>query len=379
MSLEIREVTTLRELRAFIRFPLSLYRHHPCYVPALFIDEMNTLRKDKNAAFEHCQARYWLAYRDGKIVGRVAAIHNRRHIEKWNQPYLRFGWLDFVDDPAVSTALLGQVEEWARSLGLTAVHGPLGFTDMDREGMLIEGFDEVGTLATLYNYPYYPAHLEKLGYAKDTDWMEYQITLPEKPDERVERAVEILQRRYKLRMLKVKRKKELLDVALDIFHLLDDEYKNLYGTVPMSERQMQSYIDQYFGLVIPSFVPVVFDENNKMVAVGIAFPSFSRALQKSRGELFPFGFIHLLRAMKKNDLADLYLVAIRSDFQGKGVNALLMNQVIKAMREFGIKKVESNPELETNDAVRSQWRTFDARQHKRRRCFIKHLDHAQPA
>ena len=379
MSLEIREVTTLRELRAFIRFPLSLYRNHPCYVPALFMDEMNTLRKDKNAAFEHCQARYWLAYRDGKIVGRVAAIHNRRHIEKWNQPYLRFGWLDFVDDPAVSTALLGQVEEWARALGLTAVHGPLGFTDMDRQGMLIEGFDEVGTLATLYNYPYYPAHLEKLGYAKDTDWMEYQITLPEKPDERVERAVEILQRRYKLRMLKVKRKKELLDVALDIFHLLDDEYKNLYGTVPMSERQMQSYIDQYFGLVIPSFVPVVFDENNKMVAVGIAFPSFSRALQKSRGELFPFGFIHLLRAMKKNDLADLYLVAIRSDFQGKGVNALLMNQVIKAMREFGIKKVESNPELETNDAVRSQWRTFDARQHKRRRCFIKHLDHAQPA
>ena len=278
------------------------------------MDEMNTLRKDKNAAFEHCQARYWLAYRDGKIVGRVAAIHNRRHIEKWNQPYLRFGWLDFVDDPAVSTALLGQVEEWARALGLTAVHGPLGFTDMDREGMLIEGFDEVGTLATLYNYPYYPAHLEKLGYAKDTDWMEYQITLPEKPDERVERAVEILQRRYKLRMLKVKRKKELLDVALDIFHLLDDEYKNLYGTVPMSERQMQSYIDQYFGLVIPSFVPVVFDENNKMVAAGIAFPSFSRALQKSRGELFPFRFIHLLRAMKKNDLADLYLVAIHSDF-----------------------------------------------------------------
>lgn len=379
MSIEIREVTTLRQLRAFIRFPLSLYRNHPCYVPALFMDEMNTLRKDKNAAFEHCQARYWLAYRDGKIVGRVAAIHNRRHIEKWNQPYLRFGWLDFVDDPAVSAALLGQVEEWARSLGLTAVHGPLGFTDMDREGMLIEGFDEVGTLATLYNYPYYPAHLEKMGYIKDIDWVEYQITLPEKPDERVERAVEILQRRYKLHLMKVKHKKELLNVAMDIFRLLDEEYKNLYGTVPQTERQMQGYIDQYFGFVIPSFVPVVFDENEKMVAVGIAFPSFSRALQKSRGELFPFGFIHLLRAMKKNDLADLYLVAIRSDFQGKGVNALLMNQMINAMREFGIKKVESNPELETNDAVRSQWRTFDARQHKRRRCFIKHLNHAQPA
>jgi GNAT superfamily N-acetyltransferase len=379
MSIEIREVTTPQQLRTFIRFPQSLYKGNPYYVPSLVMDELNTLRKDKNAAFEDCEAKYWLAYRDGKIVGRVAAIQNRKHIEKWNQPYLRFGWLDFVDDPAVVDALMAQVEGWARQLGLTAVHGPLGFTDMDREGMLIEGFEELGTLATNYNHPYYPAHLERLGYAKDVDWVEYQINVPTEPNEKVEKASEIVMRRYKLRLLKVKHKRELLKIALDIFHLLDDAYGHLYGTVPMSDRQMQAYIDSYFGFVIPSFIPVVVDEHDKLVAFGISMPSFSRALQKSRGELLPFGFFHFLRAMKKNDLADLYLVAIKSEYQGKGVNALLMNQLIDAMRTFGIKKVESNPELETNDAVRSQWKHFDTRQHKRRRCFIKHLDHVDPA
>ena len=338
------------------------------------MDELNTLRKDKNPAFEHCEAKYWLAYREGQIVGRVAAIHNRKHIEKWNQPYLRFGWLDFVDDPAVVDALMGQVETWASQLGLTAVHGPLGFTDMDREGLLIEGFDQLGTLATNYNHPYYPAHLERLGYAKDTDWVEYRINLPAGVDERVRKASEIVMKRYNLRLLKFKNKAELRQRALEIFHLLDAEYEHLYGTVPMSDRQKQGYIDQYFGVANPDFIPCVVDASGTLVAVGIAMPSFSRALQKSRGELLPIGFLHFLQAMRKNDLADLYLVAIRSDYQGKGVNALLMFQLIEAMRAFGIREVESNPELETNDAVRSQWKNFDARQHKRRRCYIKHLE-----
>lgn len=373
MSVEIREVTSLAQLRAFIRFPRSLYKGSPYYVPPLVMDDLNTLRKDKNPAFEQSEAKYWLAYRDGEIVGRVAAIHNRKHIEKWNQPYLRFGWLDFVDDPFVVDALMGQVETWASQLGLKAVHGPLGFTDMDREGMLVEGFAEVGTLATNYNHPYYPAHLERLGYAKDTDWVEYQINLPGEVDERVRKATEIVMKRYNLRLLKFKNKNELHQWAMEVFHLLDAEYEQLYGTVPMSDRQKQGYIDQYFGFAIPDFIPCVVDAEDKLVAVGIAMPSFSRALQKSRGELFPFGFLHFLRAMQKNELADLYLVAIRSDYQGKGVNALLMFQLIEAMRKFGIQKVESNPELETNDAVRSQWKNFDARQHKRRRCYIKHL------
>jgi len=378
MLIETREVTTSRQLRAFIGFPLSLYKGSPYYVPSLYMDEQYALRKDKNFAFEHCEAKYWLAYRDGKVVGRVAAILNHKHIEKWGQPYLRFGWLDFVDDPAVVEALMGEVEGWARQLGLAAVHGPLGFTDMDREGMLVEGFEEPGTLATNYNFPYYPAHLERLGYTKDVDWVEYQISLPAEPNEKVERACELVMRRLKLRLLKIKNKRELLKISMDIFHLLDEEYGHLYGTVPLSERQMQAYIDMYFGFAISAFIPVVVDEHDRMVAFGISMPSFTRALQKGRGSLLPFGFWHLWRAMKKNDQADLYLVAIRSEYQGKGVNALLMSQLMVAMRKFGIRKVESNPELESNDAVRSQWKNFDARQHKRRRCFIKTLEAAPP-
>lgn len=373
MDLHLKEVQTLAELRAFIRYPLSLYRRSPYYVPALFGDDYNTLRRDKNPAFAHCQARYWLAYRDGHIVGRVAGILNRKHIEKWNQPYLRFGWIDFVDDPAVSSALLGAVEAWAQQEGLAAVHGPLGFTDLDREGMLVEGFEELGTLSTIYNYPYYPRHLHALGYEKDTDWVEYEITMPQTPPEQITKAAEIIKRRYKLRMLEVNSKRELLSYTGELFHLLDDEYQHLYGVVPLTEAQMQAYINQYFGFISPGFVPVVLDETGRMVAFGIALPSLSRALQKARGELFPFGFIHLLRALRKNDRADLYLVAIRSEYQGRGVNALLMDAMFHTFQKLGVKKIETNPELETNLAVQTQWKYFETRQHKRRRCFIKTL------
>jgi GNAT superfamily N-acetyltransferase len=374
MDLEVNEVTTLKELKSFIHFPFELYRGNPYWVPMLLFDELNTLRRDKNPAFDHCEARYWLAYREGRIVGRVAAILNRRHIEKWGQRYMRFGWIDFIDDPSVSEALMLRVETWAREMGMTAVHGPLGFTDLDREGMLVEGFSELSTLATIYNHPYYPQHMEKLGYAKDTDWMEYEFSVPPEPNKTIARIADISLKRNKLKILKLDHKKELLPYAKELFKLLDDEYKHLYGTVPLTEKQIETYINQYFGFVTPDFVPMVMDQNNRMVAFGIIMPSLSLALQKTKGQLFPFGFIHLLRALKKNDRADLYLVAVRSEYQGKGVNAILMNKMHSVFNKLGIKKVESNPELETNQNVQGQWKYYEKRQHKRRRVFIKHFE-----
>jgi GNAT superfamily N-acetyltransferase len=373
MDLLVKEVKTRRELQAFIRFPVDLYRQNPYYVPALFFDELNTLRRDRNPAFEHCEARYWLAYRRGRIVGRVAGILNRRHIEKWGQKYLRFGWLDFIDDPAVSAALIGQVEAWASSEGLEAVHGPLGFTDLDREGMLVEGFEELATLSTNYNHAYYPEHMGRLGYAKDTDWVEYEIDVPAEPDPNIARIADIALRRNKLQLLKARNKNELLPYADQLFELLDEAYAHLYGTVPLTRRQVDAYIKQYFGFVTPDFVPVVLDADGRMVAFGITMPSLSHALQRSGGRLFPLGFIHLLKALRTNDRADLYLVAVRKEYQNKGVNAILMNQMNHVFVRLGVRRVESNPELETNANVQGQWKYYERRLHKRRRVFIKHL------
>jgi GNAT superfamily N-acetyltransferase len=370
----VNEISTVKELKTFIQFPFDLYRGNSYWVPTLQFDELNTLRRDKNPAFEHCEARYWLAYRGGRIVGRVAAILNRKHIEKWDQRYMRFGWIDFIDDPKVSEALMLRVENWAKESGMNAVHGPLGFTDLDREGMLVEGFNELSTLATIYNHPYYPEHMEKLGYVKDTDWMEYEFSVPPEPNKTIARIADISMRRCKLKILELHHKKELLQYAKELFQLLDDEYKHLYGTVPLTEKQVETYINQYFGFVTPDLVPMVMDQNNRMVAFGIIMPSLSLALQKAKGQLFPFGFIYLLRALKKNDRADLYLVAVRSEYQGKGVNAILMNKMHGVFNRLGIKKIESNPELETNQNVQGQWKHYEKRQHKRRRVFIKYLE-----
>ncbi|MFH1524055.1 MAG: GNAT family N-acetyltransferase [Chloroflexota bacterium] len=373
MDVQIKEVINLKELKSFIHFPHELYRGNPYWVPSLTFDDLNTLRPDKNPAFEYCEARYWLAYRDGRIIGRVAAILNRQHIEKWKQPYLRFGWIDFIDDPLVSAALMQTVEAWAKENSLTAVHGPLGFTDLDHEGMLVEGFDELSTLATIYNHPYYPTHLEKLGYSKDTDWMEYEISVPPQPNETIARIADIALRRNKLKLLEVKNKKELLPYTKELFQLLQDAYQHLYGFVPLTEKQVDAYIAQYFGFVTPDFVPIVLDRDNHMVAFGIVLPSLSRALQKTKGELFPLGFIHLLKALKKNDRADLYLVAVKPEYQGKGVNAILMDRIHRVFSKLGVTKAESNPELETNSNVQGQWKYYEKRQHKRRRVFIKHI------
>jgi hypothetical protein len=373
MKIEIREVKSHSDLKKFVNFPYGLYAGNKYWVPPLRLDEMNTLRTDKNPAFEFCDARYWLALQDGKICGRIAAIINRRFNEKCGMRFMRFGWVDFIDNYEVSASLFEVVEKWARDTDTTSLHGPLGFTDMDNEGMLIEGFEELGTLATIYNYPYYPNHLERLGFKKDIDWIEFEIEPPAQIPEKIERISEIALKRNNLKLLKIKKAKELLPYAHEIFQVINDAYQDLYGFVPLTDRQIDYYVKQYFSFINPEFVPVVLDETGRIAAFGITMPSVSKALQKSNGRLFPLGFWHLYKAMKKNDRADLYLTAVRRDMQNKGVNAILIRETNRIYIKHHITRAESNPELESNLKVQAQWRTMKHRQHKRRRCYIKNL------
>jgi len=370
---EIREVKTFRDLKKFVDYPHRIYAGNPYWIPPLRMDELNTLRRDKNPAFEFCKARYWLAYKDGCPAGRIAGIINHRYEEKWGQKYARFGWIDFIDDEEISRALLETVEAWAREQGMTGVHGPLGFCDLDREGMLVEGFEELGTMITIYNYPYYPEHLEKLGYRKDADWVEFLLKTPEKIPETVERVNQLLLKRGRMKIVKAKKARDLRPYARSAFELVNQAYDALYGVVTLSDRQIEAVTKQYFSFINPDYAVAVLDEHDKMAAFGVAIPSLSKALQRGKGRLFPFGFIHLLRALRKNDRLDLYLIAVRPDLQNKGVNALLMTEITRSAMRNGIKTAESNPELEVNAKVQAQWKHYEGRQHKRRRVFLKDL------
>jgi len=368
---EVREVQSRSELKQFVTFSEKLYRGHPQYVPKLVGDELNTLRKDRNPAFEYCQARYWMAFKDGQPVGRIAGIISQRYIETWKKRRARFGWIDFVDDPEVSAALLGAVERWAKEQSLDGVHGPLGFCDMDREGMLIEGFDELDMLITIYNHPYYPTHMERLGYTKDVDWVEYLVETTTESPETVDRVARIVLNRCKLTLVETKKKKDLLPYIDGIFTLINDTFKELYSVVLLSERQIQYYTKAFFGFLDHQYVKIILDQQGKVAAFGVAMPSLSKALQKCRGRLFPFGFVGILRALRKNDRLDLLLTAVRQDLQNKGVNAVLINESWKSAIKNGIRLAETGPELETNDKVQAQWKHFANRQHRRRRCFYK--------
>lgn len=373
MNIVIKEVTGRRQLKDFLLFQYDLYKPNKYWVPPPRSEELNSLRSDRNPAFEFCEACYWLAYKDGKIAGRIAGIINHRYNEKWSRKDARFGWFDFIDDSEVSFALLQTAETWAKNKGMTAIHGPLGFTDMDGEGTLIEGFEETSTLGSIYNYPYYPGHIEKCGYIKDTDWVEFEVTMTGEVNPQIKRIAEIALQRNKLSLLKVKKSKELLPYAHEIFEVLNAAYAGLYGFTELSKSQIDMYVKQYFGFVLAEYTPVVLDQQNRVAAFGITMPSLSEAFQKNKGRLFPFGFYHILRALKNNHKADLYLTAVRPDLQNKGINAILIHEINKVYVKNKIEKVETNRELEVNSKVQAQWRFFDTRQHKRRRCYVKEL------
>lgn len=377
MAILIKKVSNKKDLRRFIRFNYELYKNNPYSVPDLYDDMVGTFSTEKNAAFEFCEADYFLAYKDDKLVGRVAAIINRRANETWNKKEVRFGWIDFVDDPEVSKALLDTVEVWGKERGMEAIVGPLGFTDMDAEGMLVEGFDQLSTMATIYNYPYYPQHMERLGFEKEADWVEYKLTVPDKLPEKFVRISEIILQKYNLKIKKLKRSEiKEKNYGQKIFDLINEAYAPLYGYSKMTQGQINQYIKTYLPLIDLRMVSLVEDEAGELIAVGISMPSLSKALQKAKGKMLPFGWFHLLKALfvKKPDVLDLLLVGVKPEYQSKGVNALLFYDLVPTYQKMGFKYGESNPELELNKKVQAQWSAFESVQHKRRRAFRKSID-----
>lgn len=375
MSVIIKEVTTKKELRNFVKFNITLYKDNPYHVPGLIDEEMITLSRKKNPAFEIGEAIYFLAYKDETIVGRIAGMINYKSNETWNQKNARFGFVDFIDDVEVVDKLFEAVENWAKEKKMTHLHGPLGFTDMDHEGMLINGFDQLGTMATIYNFPYYPEHMERMKYIKDQDWYEFKIKVPEKIPEKHIRISEIVKKKYGLHILKFKRRKDIWPYAQKIFNTLNEAYAPLYGFAKLTPKQIDYYVNLYIPMIRLDLITlIVREDDDTVVGFGITLPSLSKALQKTKGRLFPFGFIYLLKALySKPKVVDFYLTGILPEYQNKGVNALLFSDLIPIYRNLGTMYAESNPELETNNAVQTQWDYFEREHHKTRRAFIKQL------
>lgn len=376
MAITIKKVSSKKELKTFIRFNYELYKNNPYSVPDLYDDMLGTFNTKKNAAFEFCEAEYFLAYDNERVVGRVAAIINHRANDTWNKKEVRFGWIDFVDDTDVSKALLQAVEDWGRGKGMETIVGPLGFTDMDAEGMLVEGFDQLGTMATIYNYPYYPEHMEKLGYEKDADWVEYKLTVPDRLPDKFIRVSELILQKYKLHIKKLTRKEiREKNYGQRIFDLINEAYAPLYGFSKMTQGQINQYVKMYLPLLDLRMVSLVENEEGELVAVGISMASLSEALQKAKGRILPFGWYYLLKALfvKRPKVLDLLLVGVKPEYQSKGVNALLFYDLVPTFQKMGFEYGESNPELEENKKVQSQWSAFESVQHKRRRAFKKQI------
>lgn len=377
MSVEIRKVQTKKELKEFIHFANDLYKGDEYYAPSLIADDYNTFDPKKNGAFDFCQAQMFLAYKEGKVAGRVMAIINNRANETWKVKQVRYGWIDFINDEEVAKALLDAVAAWGKERGMTDIAGPLGFTDFDPEGMLVEGFERVATMIGIYNYPYYPQILEKLGYTKETDWMEYRITIPDELPERYYKYADIVIAKNKLNVRKVTRRmvnKE--NYGRKFFKLINETYYKLYGFSLLSDKQIDAYTKLYLGLLDTRMVSFIENENGELVAAGVTMPDLTAALQKCGGKLFPFGWFHLLKAIfwKPCDTLDMLLVGVREDYRGKGLNAVLVTDLYPRLKAMGFKYAETTAELETNDSIQAMWKYFEREQHKRRRVYAKKIE-----
>lgn len=377
MAVEIRKLEpTKKELLKFIHFPIDvLYNDSTCYVPDLVSDMLSTFLPSENPAYDFCESAFFMAYRDGKPVGRIAGIINSLVNQREQKQEGRFGFVDFIDDEEVVDALMRAVEQWAKEKGMTCLTGPLGFTDMDPEGCLIEGFDQLGTQATIYNYPYYPKHFERLGFVKDVDWVEFKVIVPEQIPEKMVKIGNIVQHRFNLHLVKMNSTKELVKkYGNEIFALINESYDSLFGYSPLSEKQVKHYINVYLPFLPLDHISLVADANDKLVGVGISVPSLSRALIKSRGRMLPFGWYHMLKAIKhEGRIVDLLLIAVAPEYQSKGVNSLFFVDLIPAFNKRGYEWAETNIELENNENVQKQWQYFDIKQHKRRRAFTKEI------
>lgn len=376
----IKEVTTKAQRRIFVDYPNQLYKDEPNFVPAFYGDDLADWDPKKNPAFEYCEAKSFLAYRGGKVVGRIGAILSHRSNEEWGTKRMRFSQVDFIDDKAVSKALFEAVEDWARQKGCTELHGPLGFCDMDREGMLVEGFDKRSMFITYYNHPYYLEHMAALGFEKDADWIEYNIPVPEKGDaqwQKIHRLAGAVLKRHSFKKLNLKTHRQVKHYIKQVFDLVNEAYGNLYSVVPLTDAQITKYVNKFLPLVNMDYCCLIADETGKLVAFGVCAPSMAEAMKKSRGRLFPTGWARVLRSLRKNTSIDMLLIAVKPEHQGKGINAVIMDHIMQSCIKNGIRNAETGPQLELNDKILSQWKMFHLEPHKRRRSFIKSIDGTQ--
>lgn len=376
MAIEIKTVSTRKELKTFVRFANKMYKGNKYYVPCMPMDDFKTLDKNYNAAFEFCEAEYYLAYKDDKLVGRVAAIINHKANKAWNVNQVRFGWIDFIDDIEVSKALLDAVVAFGKARGVNQIVGPLGFTDFDPEGMLVEGFDRISTMALIYNHPYYPEHMKKLGYQKETGWVEYRLTLPDQLPERHIKVAEFVMSRYGLKIVKkTKSQVNKERYGQKIFQLINETYCNLYGFSLLSEKQIDQFVDTYLGVIDMEMLTFVEDKKGNLIAAGLTMPSIAETLQKCNGEMLPFGWFQLLRTMywKKPDTVEMLLIGVKPEWQSRGVNSLIFVDLLDRLKRMGFKYAETNANLEDNTKVQAMWTIFEREQHKKRWVFGKEI------
>ncbi|MEQ9402724.1 MAG: hypothetical protein RIM99_03985 [Cyclobacteriaceae bacterium] len=372
MELKVREVSTKKEIKEFVKFQIELYKGNPFYVPPLLDFELSTLLKEKNPAFDHADAKYWVAEKKGKIVGKIAAIVLDEELK--NKSLARFGWIDFVDDKQVSNLLFETAADWVTSKGATAIHGPIGFTDLDFEGALIEGFDELATQATIYNHPYYIDHYRTWGLEASATWSENRLKMPDEVPERLEKGARIVSERYGIQVKKFKKAREIKKYANGVFDVLNDAYSHLYGYHKLTQKQIDYYVDQYFGMVRKDFVKILVDREDKVIGFAISLPSLSRAFQKAKGSLFPFGFIHVLRAFQSNKHVDLFLIGVLPDYQKLGASAVIIHELTREYIKRKVELVTSGPMLEDNSNVLMSWKDYELLPGSiRRSCFIKKL------
>lgn len=376
MSVSIKTVETKAQLKAFVKFPLELYKDCPYYIPNIYVDDMSALDMAKNPMGKYCKTRKFLAYKDGQLVGRCIAIINEIANRDWNHAEVRFGWMDFIDDKEVSKALIEAVIAFGKEYGMTQISGPLGFTDFDSEGCVVEGFDDISSFALKYNYPYYAEHFEALGMAKANDWLEYRIFIPEQLPEKVSRASKLVADRYELHVRKITRKEVYKEgYGQKVFDLVNRTYSELFDFTVLPPEVIDSYVKLYMGLLDLKFVTLIENKEGKLVGMAVCMPSLAHAVKKSNGYLFPLGWYRLLKSMylKYEEVIELLLIAVDPEYQNRGVHAMIFQEMLDTLVKGGFKYAESNAEMETNVSVQNIWKDYQKELKRRRRVFSKEI------
>jgi hypothetical protein len=368
-DIKVKQVLNSSDLELFIKFPMELYKGNPYYVPPLINEEKSIWMKEENPALQYSEAAQFLAYKGENIVGRIAVMINHKEEKELGIRKVRFGWLDFIDDIKVSKSLINTAIEYAKSKGISKIEGPMGFTNLDKAGMLTKGFDKLATMIGIYNFDYYPKHMEQQGLVKEKEWVEFEINFPDTLPDKVEKFSRLIAEKYELELVKFKAKKDILPLVDSMFKLLDDTYKNLSTYTPITEEQIKHYKEKYFKFIDKDYIVCIKDKSGSLISFAITMPSYSKALQKAKGKLFPFGWWHLLNAGKKNDRANFYLIGIHPQYQKRGVTAIIFKEIYETFKKKGVKFLETNPELEENASIQALWQDYNPINHKRRRTY----------